>query len=57
VLVVQGAPKPDNNALNPEAERVFQLLRKDLSLKLAAKLASEITGVSKNRLYALGLEK
>ncbi len=57
VLVVQGAPKPDNNALNPEAERVFQLLRKDLSLKQAAKLTSEITGVSKNRLYALGLEK
>jgi 16S rRNA (cytidine1402-2'-O)-methyltransferase len=57
VLVVQGAPKPDDRAISPEVERVFQLLRKELPLKQAAKLASEITGVSKNRLYALGLEK
>lgn len=57
VLVVQGAPPPDAQALNPEVIRIFQLLRQELPLKQAAKLASEITGISKNVLYALGLEK
>jgi len=57
VLVVQGAPRPDEKALSPETKRIFYLLRKELPLKQAAKLTSEITGVSKNTLYALGLEK
>jgi 16S rRNA (cytidine1402-2'-O)-methyltransferase len=55
VLVVQGFLPPDNKTITPEAERIFKLLRKELSLKQAAKLTSEITGVSKNSLYALGL--
>ena len=55
VLVVQGAPKPDNNVLSPETIRIFQLLRQELSLKQAAKLTSEITGDSKNLLYAFGI--
>ena len=57
VLVVQGAPPPDNKTLSPETERIFNLLQQELPLKTAAKLASEITGVSKNTLYALGLKK
>ncbi len=52
VLVVGGAP--NNKSLNPEAERIFHILRKALPNKKAAKLTSEITGVSKNALYALG---
>jgi 16S rRNA (cytidine1402-2'-O)-methyltransferase len=57
VIVVQGAPPPDNKALTPEDERIFEILRQELPLKQAAKLASEITGISKNRWYAFGLEK
>jgi len=57
VIVVQGAPEPDSHALNPETERIFQILHNALPLKQAAKLTHEITGVSKNRLYALGLNK
>jgi len=57
VLVVQGAPPPDDNVLTPEVKRIFQLLGKELPLKKAAKLTSEITGVSKNSLYAFGLEQ
>lgn len=56
VLVVQGAPKPDNKALTPETQRIFQLLRQELSLKQAAKLTSEITGISKNILYNFGIQ-
>ncbi len=55
VLVVQGFLPPDNKTITPEAERIFKLLRKELSLKQAAKLTSEITGISKNSLYALGI--
>lgn len=56
VLVVQGAPPLEEDALLPETKRVFQLLRRELPLKQAAKLTSEITGANKNALYALGLE-
>ncbi|MCK5876485.1 MAG: 16S rRNA (cytidine(1402)-2'-O)-methyltransferase [Candidatus Marithrix sp.] len=55
VLVVQGYSLPDNKTVTPEAERIFKLLRKELSLKQAAKLTSEITGISKNSLYTLGI--
>ncbi|MDM8564098.1 16S rRNA (cytidine(1402)-2'-O)-methyltransferase [Candidatus Halobeggiatoa sp. HSG11] len=56
VLVIQGYSPPDNKTITPEAERIFKLLRKDLALKQAAKLTSEITGISKNSLYTLGLK-
>ncbi|HHB92743.1 MAG TPA: 16S rRNA (cytidine(1402)-2'-O)-methyltransferase [Thioploca sp.] len=55
VLVVQGFIPPDNKIITPEAERIFLLLRKELSLKQASKLTCEITGISKNSLYAAGL--
>lgn len=55
VLVVQGAS--EDNHLTPEVKKIFQVLKKELSLKQAAKLTREITGVSKNALYALGLEE
>lgn len=55
VLVVQGALLPDKQQINPEAERIFYLLRQELPQKQAARLASQITGVSQNTLYKLGL--
>lgn len=57
VLVIQGAPPLDKQAITAEDKRVFYLLNQELPLKQAAKLASAITGVSKNLLYDLGLEK
>jgi 16S rRNA (cytidine1402-2'-O)-methyltransferase len=53
VLLV-GAP-PASEGVSPEAKRVLGLLLAELPLKTAAKLAAEITGVSKNSLYAEGL--
>jgi 16S rRNA (cytidine1402-2'-O)-methyltransferase len=57
VLVMQGFSPPNNRIITVEAERIFKLLRQDLSLKQTAKLTSEITGVSKNSLYTFGLYK
>jgi 16S rRNA (cytidine1402-2'-O)-methyltransferase len=53
VLLV-GAP-PASEGVSPDAKRVLELLLAELPLKTAAKLAAEITGVSKNALYAEGL--
>jgi len=57
VIVVQGAPTPDNQVIDFETERIFKLLHQELSLKQAAKLTSKITGVSKNVLYQFGLKE
>jgi 16S rRNA (cytidine1402-2'-O)-methyltransferase len=57
VIVVQGAPEPDNHLIDSETKRIFQLLRQELPLKQAAKLTGKITGVSKNVLYQFGLEE
>jgi len=57
VIVVQGAPEPDNHAIDSETKHIFQLLRQELPLKQAAKLTGKITGVSKNVLYQFGLEE
>ncbi|OWL89854.1 16S rRNA (cytidine(1402)-2'-O)-methyltransferase [Halopseudomonas aestusnigri] len=57
VLVVEGAPAPEADAVGDEALRVLDLLLAELPLKRAAKLASEITGVRKNLLYQIALER
>lgn len=57
VIVVQGAQVPEVQLITPEAERIFSLLRAELPLKQAAKLASDITGISKNTLYSLGVSQ
>lgn len=57
VLVVEGAPAPEADAVSDEALRVLDLLLAELPLKRAAKLASEITGVRKNQLYQIALER
>jgi 16S rRNA (cytidine1402-2'-O)-methyltransferase len=55
VIVVAGASPINNKILTPETERVFNILRAELPLKKAAKLTSEITGVSKNAIYNFGI--
>ncbi|ALG66899.1 16S rRNA (cytidine(1402)-2'-O)-methyltransferase [Beggiatoa leptomitoformis] len=55
VIVLQGAEPIDTQQLTAETERTMRILLTELPLKQAAKLASEITGVSKNTLYAWGL--
>jgi 16S rRNA (cytidine1402-2'-O)-methyltransferase len=55
VLVVAGAPPESNTEIPVEVVRILSLLREELPLKQAAKLTSQITGVHRNQLYALGL--
>lgn len=57
VLVVEGAPQRDQDALNPEVERVLDILLEELPVKQAAALAAKITGEKKNKLYQLALER
>ena len=57
VLVVEGAPAPQADEVGDEALRVLDLLLAELPLKRAAKLASEITGVRKNLLYQIALDR
>lgn len=54
VLLISGPPPREG--LDIEAERVLKLLIAELPTKQAAKLAAEITGVSKNALYQRALE-
>lgn len=57
VLIIQGAPLPDKQQIHPDAERILQLLQQELPPKQAARLASQITGVSQHVLYQFGLTK
>lgn len=58
VLVVEGMPAtPEGEGLDPEAERVLDILLAELPVKQAAALAAQLTGVKKNRLYQVALEK
>ena len=58
VLVVAGWQAPQGEeAVNAEALRVLDLLLGELPVKRAAALAAEITGVRKNLLYQLALER
>ncbi|HJV25123.1 MAG TPA: 16S rRNA (cytidine(1402)-2'-O)-methyltransferase [Aromatoleum sp.] len=54
VLIVSAAPAAEG--IGAEAERVLALLLAELPVKSAARLASEITGASRNALYARALE-
>lgn len=54
VLAVSGAQPKEG--LDAGSEKVLQLLLAELPTKQAAKLAAEITGLSKNDLYARALE-
>jgi len=51
VLVLQGAEPPPDDVLDDESRRVLGLLLEELSVKQAAALASQITGIKKKLLY------
>jgi 16S rRNA (cytidine1402-2'-O)-methyltransferase len=58
VVLVAGWQAPEgDDALSVEALRVLDLLLQDLPLKRAAALAAEITGVRKNLLYQVALDR
>lgn len=56
VIMVHGEQPAADVAMDPEAERMLELLMQELPLKRAAALASKITGLAKNRCYERGLE-
>lgn len=55
VLLLKGADPAPEEDVSAEARRILQVLMEELSVKQAASLASRITGVKKNLLYALAL--
>jgi 16S rRNA (cytidine1402-2'-O)-methyltransferase len=56
VLVVAGAElQSTNSEISEEVARMLQILMSQLSVKQAASLAAEISGVSKNQLYEAAL--
>lgn len=58
VVLVAGWTKPeDEDVIGAEARRILDLLLEEMPLKRAAALAAEITGVRKNLLYQVALEK
>ena len=57
VLVVEGAPEPEADEVGAQALHVLDLLLAELPVKRAARLAAEITGVRKNLLYQVALER
>ncbi|MCO7516680.1 16S rRNA (cytidine(1402)-2'-O)-methyltransferase [Pseudomonas guariconensis] len=58
VVLVGGWSAPeDDQAISAQAQRVLDLLLAELPLKRAAALAAEITGVRKNLLYQMALDK
>ncbi|WP_444889632.1 16S rRNA (cytidine(1402)-2'-O)-methyltransferase [Microbulbifer sp. DLAB2-AA] len=57
VLLVRGAERRRDNALDGEAQRVMTLLLAELPPKKAAAIAAEITGANKKVLYNWSLEQ
>ncbi|MDX2504073.1 MAG: 16S rRNA (cytidine(1402)-2'-O)-methyltransferase [Gammaproteobacteria bacterium] len=55
VLVVQGYKEPKDDALSEQTEHIIRTLLNELSLKQAVKLAVEITGEKKKKLYNFAL--
>ncbi len=56
VVLVQGKEK-DNTEVDSEAEFILNTLMQELPLKQASHLAAKITGIKKNTLYQMGLNK
>ena len=56
VIMISGFQGVANDELDDETIRVLKTLVAELPVKQASKLASEITGEKKNRLYQYALE-
>lgn len=56
VVLVAGAPEPEPQRVDAEAERVLVILLEELSVKQSAALAAKLTGTSRKRLYERALE-
>jgi 16S rRNA (cytidine1402-2'-O)-methyltransferase len=57
VLLVHGAPKPENEAMTAEQMRVMRVLLEELPVKQAAALGAKLTGLKKNFLYDWALQQ
>lgn len=57
VLLIEGWQAAQDELVDPAAVRVLELLLGELPVKRAAALAAEITGVRKNLLYQLALQR
>lgn len=55
VVLIQGVPRVEREAMNEEAERVLRILIEELPVSQAAALAAKITGLKKNKLYEYAL--
>jgi 16S rRNA (cytidine1402-2'-O)-methyltransferase len=55
VILVHGARRAEQEAMNAEAERILKILLAELPVSQAAALAAQITGLKKNRLYEYAL--
>ncbi|WP_321529390.1 16S rRNA (cytidine(1402)-2'-O)-methyltransferase [Sedimenticola selenatireducens] len=55
VVLVAGAVR-DAEAIDPETQRILEILLEEMPTKQAATLAAKITGIKKNRLYQKALE-
>jgi 16S rRNA (cytidine1402-2'-O)-methyltransferase len=55
VLIVSGAEAPDKTRISDQAQHTLKLLLKELPLKQAVKLTSDITYENKNQLYKMAL--
>jgi len=55
VLLIEGAPDAEEQAVSDDVRRILETLLADLPLKQAVKLAADISGAKKNALYDLAL--
>lgn len=55
VLIVSGAEAPDKDRISNQVQHTLKLLLKELPLKQAVKLTSDITYENKNQLYKMAL--
>lgn len=56
VLLVHGAPKPENEAMTPAQMHTMKVLLEELPVKQAASIGAKLTGLKKNFLYDWALQ-